>query len=643
MLTTREGYDHKPTHGEMPRLTESLEPRELTVTSLARLIERGHSFRNRRNMDGTDPASVIMVDIDDLPAHTDLEAFTNSLTISPTLAYTTPSDLTAKNGGEPTRRVRILYVLDTPIDDAETFARAYRHIIDENCIDTADNCGERINQIFHGNGTPTMEWMCCDGDILPLTALDLPDDRQPVRAKKSPQARNVGRCALPERFIELLKNDWRTLFAEFAHLKAADHSQGTLHKSGLCYVHEEGSYYTTEFSRWERDTVTGRMRRKRWKDGEGRRRKIYMAACIYLTITPDLTLMALVYNLALWTSRNIDNTADTIGAGEIVSIAENAMLRRTLPAPKSKKFTVNPESEAWAAPISRQKRVGMCRRALTDAAIAEHYDPAKSIRENQRMMREAGVSVGRNTIARYLTGERENDSPRQENIQINEDFWKGTGGWLYSNNIGHTPLHISRLEPPVEENNIQNNNNMENRELSSEKVRSKVVPCEGKSGPLTRQKGESLDDFIARWYDPEKSLNGNLKWAKAHGVKVAKKSLIKYAHEHGGKVQAKNDTDKPEPRMSDKREELVQRAAKIGAIVGVPLTEEQLTEKRTVVMDLIRELEATGDSEEWNHLNNIVKPLLKSYPDSGLWHNDRVRMLNAYSRMACARNNSIIA
>ena len=628
ILTTREGYDHKPSHDDMRRLTGSLEARELTVAGLARLIERGHSFRNRRKLDGTEPASVIMVDIDDLDPGTDLTAFMDSLTIAPTLAYTTPSDL---KGEPPTRRVRLLYVTDEPITDAGRFESAYWSIADANGIDTSDNCGAKINQIFHGNGTGNMTWLCEDGDILHLSALSLPDGHRHDGAKKTPQAPNVGLAGLSGRFAELLCTDWTRLLAEYAHLAAPMRSPGTLHESGLCYLHDEGSYITI-IDRWERDSATGRMRPHRWKDGERRRKKVYMAACVYLAVTPDLTLEALVYNIVMWMRQRVDNTADTIAPWEIVGIAERAMHYRTEPLTTRKRFTVNNGAGAFMSPMSAQKKVGMCRRAITDSLISRHYDAHKSIRQNHRDMKDAGLSVSRDAIIRYVRALSDNNSDdaaqrdvaANDKIMVNVNFWKeGTGGWPDSDNISQPTQHIVRVRPLDKKTDSDEQNALNDSGLTPQKVPScdngkvgscskKVPSCKGKKFLPARRKNESLDEFITRWYDPEKTPNANLRWAKGHGIKIGENTLYKYAHEHGCTVQHKK-RDKRDNYKEDMRKQ--EKPQTRDESLGERLFREVLVDRTVDAMTLSRE-EMRALSEQMNRTEASEQATPKPYPDT---------------------------
>ena len=416
IVTTDRGWDKKPSGGVATNhLTVK---RQLTVEEFKRLIEKGYAFANivRHKIDLFERAQTLSYDID--WSETTMEDYVKNLPIKPTLSYTSPSFYDAEKHHY---KFRLVYILDEPVDDYQTYKALLSIVQDEAGICEGLDCGKNTPaQFMNGNGTNTMKWGP-DGHILRLSDFNNEKVELYKKAEKSPQKRSKTPktdFTLDERFRETLTNNRNTLFVEYSHLTAPTCSTGNLHHSGLFYTHEDG--YFSILRKWEKDE-NGKMAIHRWKDGEQRRKKLFVAARILLTVNPDISNEGLVYNLASELRHFYDNSTDTITAEELISIASNARNSEWTPTEEKKRFTLN-KGYIPEEPMTVQKKVALARKTLTDEKIGNLYDASLSPYENFKVMKEEGMKVSKKSLYRFA----------RENGLIEDNF---TGTFPPSNNI----------------------------------------------------------------------------------------------------------------------------------------------------------------------------------------------------------------
>ena len=415
IVTTDRGWDKKPSGGVATNhLTVK---RQLTVEEFKRLIEKGYAFANivRHKIDLFERAQTLSYDID--WSETTMEDYVKNLSIKPTLSYTSPSFYDAEKHHY---KFRLVYILDEPVDDYQTYKALLSIVQDEAGICEGLDCGKNTPaQFMNGNGTKTMKWGP-DGHILHLSDFDKEKVELYKKKEKPSQKRSKTPktdFTLDERFRETLTNSRNTLFVDYSHLTAQTCSMGNLHHSGLFFTHEDG-YYSI-LRKWEKDD-NGKMTIHRWKDGEQRRKKLFVAARVLITVNPDITNEGIVYNLASELKRFYDNSTDTITAEELICIAANARDSEWTPTEEKKQFTLN-KGYIPEEPMTVQKKVALARKTLTYEKIGNLYDASLKPYENFKMMKEEGIKVSWNTVKRFA---RENG--------LMEEFVTGT---VQSNNI----------------------------------------------------------------------------------------------------------------------------------------------------------------------------------------------------------------
>ena len=419
IVTTDRGWDKKPSGGVATNhLTVK---RQLTVEEFKRLIEKGYAFANivKHKIDLFERAQTLSYDID--WSETTMEDYVKNLSIKPTLSYTSPSFYDAEKHHY---KFRLVYILDQPVEDYQTYKALLSIVQDEAGICEGLDCGKNTPaQFMNGNGTKTMKWGP-DGHILRLSDFNTEKVELYKKAEKPSQKRsNTPKTdfTLDERFRETLTNSRNTFFAEYSHLTAPTRSTGNLHHSGMFFTHEDGFF--SILRKWEKNE-NGKLTVHRWKDGEQRRKKLFVAARVLITVNPYITNEGLVYNLELELKHFYDNSTDIITDDELISIAASARNSEWAPTEEKKQFTINKEY-ITEEPMTVQKRVALARRTLTDEKIGESYDASLTPYGNFKVMREMGMKVSKKSLYRFA---RENG--------LMEEFV--TGPFPPSNNIIET-------------------------------------------------------------------------------------------------------------------------------------------------------------------------------------------------------------
>ena len=162
------------------------------------------------------------------------------------------------------------------------------------------------------------------------------------------------------------------------------------------------------------------------KDGEGRRRMIYLNLLLRKKIKPSITLEELLY-FGLWELfYYVDNDGeDKITKNDIAKIAVNAFFDEVnINTTTQKKYVINkaycaehginPRRANILAINQKKKEVKMCR----DEKIKELYNPSLTEAANLIVMAENGIKISIRTLRRWK--EENNITPKKESKPLTE-------------------------------------------------------------------------------------------------------------------------------------------------------------------------------------------------------------------------------
>lgn len=162
-----------------------------------------------------------------------------------------------------------------------------------------------------------------------------------------------------------------------------------------------------EISRWWRKRLDGKP--IKIKDGEGRRRKLFLNGIIRRLINPSITFDNLLYNLLYELVNYISNyEADNIiDKKELFKIAKDVMSKdianyEHLRNRPHKGFTTNPDYCAKHN-TTKNKFKGTAGKLIRYQQIGELYDHSKTIKENVEIMKAYGLKrISEPTLKRWM-------------------------------------------------------------------------------------------------------------------------------------------------------------------------------------------------------------------------------------------------
>lgn len=351
---------------------------------------------------------------------TPMDSYIKQLPYKPTLAYTTYSNGMEGEGF----RFRLMYVFNEPIIGVDDYVRTYAAIATANKLTITDNCMEGVAQCFIGNGSSGVEvyrsdlvyslsdFPIEDNDLL---GVSLYNQKAVSKGKTGERKRGNGRkpkkdvpqldAAFAKALAELSEEDFMDAYRDV--YPYFDHSELILSEDSHYFTYPE-DYYAI-IRRWEKTRVrwgsNGRPKKcsriVRWKDGEHRRRKLYMTARVMKTIRPDISLEHLVYNLVFERYFYYDNKDGVLTNEELIKAARNAFrYDGKVNTTKHPKFSLN--KPYWAERgMNANQAKNIVRKEINYACIGELYDCNLSVTVNLQMLQEGGMKVSKNTLYRF--------------------------------------------------------------------------------------------------------------------------------------------------------------------------------------------------------------------------------------------------
>lgn len=390
--------------------------------------EFSNSEKNSKNFER---ANVVFVDIDDYDM--EMKQFVCGLSMKPTLYYTTQNNLNPSKGNK--YRFRLCYAFCEDMRTCEMFASTYKAIINSICKDypsypDKDSCGGTAAQCFYGNGTRNCE-VYTTNNVYKLADFEVsfvvePQHKDIVvttgkdsRGTNKDDKRTTAFPITDKGFI----NDLNTLLpsellgkykGQYSYF---DHSELSFN-DGYALIPKD---YHEIYRCWYLETVTnknGNTRKvsvvKRIRDGEGRRKCLYIGALIRRMIHPNISFELLLYNLIAERQWYYDNSDKVLTNEVLMQIANNAL---SIPIEKiniktkrkPSKFKVD-KSYCLQNGIKPKVMVGIVRRKLKDEEIGELYDCNLSVKQNLDLLKANGMKIGLSRLYEFCD---RNNIPRR--------------------------------------------------------------------------------------------------------------------------------------------------------------------------------------------------------------------------------------
>lgn len=417
---SKQTFESKPTKAEIATITYT--KRELNVYELTNLITIGHSFtglftdnnefnvkdKNEQQFKST---SVIFIDIDCMGGMSSYD-FIASLTGDdiPNIYYNTYK---SKPDAE---RLRLVYIMSEPIESKAEYRANVEHIVSSLNAPSLkiDNCS--YSPFYHFFGTNIDKGnivQCINGKTHKTIKLKEVLDESIITKYNKEEKNNINCNDTFEKNNDFIRDFWKIDNKDFI-LKYNDTYEIVNNTPLQCNEDSMFIVLPKEYIEIRRKTYTVKddVRKTRytttyrWKDGEGRRRKLYMTAILRRMMLSDISFEQLLYN-TVWELENfyLNTKADYITKKDIYGIVTRALsdnvdnYRKSIVTDK-RKFIVNPYY-LNKENLTKRQLAARSRKLIHYEQIGELYDCDMTDKENLEVMRQYGVKCSLPTLKRF--------------------------------------------------------------------------------------------------------------------------------------------------------------------------------------------------------------------------------------------------
>ena len=378
----------------------------------------GQSSRKASNFMYT---TFVAVDLDD-DTHETLDDLIKSLMVVPTMAYETYSHQQKGN------RYRLLYFFEEPICAVEIYQKIYDLIVTLNQLQIKDNCGRNPMQLVLGTSQSANTYNSGKLYQLKMFGINITFEKdeeatEEYNKKMAEEALEKSVAVIKEdvkindedyikdfyslKFEEILEK-YRDKYYFFDHTPLPEVSDDTPYILLPDDYISINRYIVNDYVKDADGTkvkIGSHIRRN--KNGEQRRKKIYLSLVMRRHMIPNVTFEHLLQNALCELIWYNNNTEDKITRKDLVYITKNAINTDLSKYPLDKfksrcngKFIVNNEYCIKHGVSARQARQ-ISRSLITFEKIGEYYQPSLSLRKNQELLAENGVKVSINTLQRF--------------------------------------------------------------------------------------------------------------------------------------------------------------------------------------------------------------------------------------------------
>ena len=370
--------------------------------------------------------------------------------VCPNIAYRTAND------GIKGNRYRLIFALDDAITNSKLYSEIYWGIvrkIEELTNDkNTDNCCQSVAQqicgtihkddIYFNDLIFDVKFF---KEMFNIKTLNISDYYQRHNNKEN----KTKKVSIRKSFVSFDFSDYSMMYDEFANdfntLSFTDIvkkyngkyfnyecSQLPLVNDDIAYIEIPTNY--TEIKRYwylEENAINNNIcsQIRKIKDGQQRRKKLYVNAIIRRLIYKEITFDNLLYNLVFELYSYMINDGNKITKSDLYEICKRA-LNADLSLPKYKKYVIGNKEKKYIVNtaycvkhnISKKQAVRIAEKQRTYSIIGEYYDLNLKDKENLKVIKENGIKVSIATLKRWkdengLTNKRKKVSYQTINIK----------------------------------------------------------------------------------------------------------------------------------------------------------------------------------------------------------------------------------
>lgn len=387
-------YNTKPTQDDVRDMR--FECAELSIDEFVKAITDGHSFcalmkDNWRNKENFKCTSMLVYDVD----HSDVEMneYISELDLVPTFAYTSPSD---KDGD---RRFRLIYCLNFNICSLEeyyTISKSFAMQQNMQFIDEHSFYGE---QYWNGNSNCHIQIF---NNILNKNNIKINNYyKRTLLDNNKSISKTITIIQHHNGVSDTFQTDYEKLsFQDFIKkyntvYENIEHTPIEINEDEPM-IHFDDNYY--EIRRpWKR--INGET--LKIKDGEGRRRKLFLNGIIRRKINPNITFENLLFNLVYEFEYYYINDGNSINKKILYDIADNVMKAEIIDSNLGKPKYKSRVNKLYCEKYGLEAHEVWGKMRNKKQYIGEFYDPSLTDKQNIDIMSEYGLDVKLITLKRW--------------------------------------------------------------------------------------------------------------------------------------------------------------------------------------------------------------------------------------------------
>lgn len=389
-----ERYDEKPLGDVISKMR--WECKELTIDDFANAISNGYSFcalmqdnwRNRNNFICT---SMLVYDIDH--TSTPMSEYISELQYQPTLAYTSPSNKEGDYG------FRLIYLLDfklCSLDEYYTFSKSFSIQMNMKDVDEHSHLGE---QYWNGNS---------HGEVVIYKNVLLKENIEINNIYKrvyTHSTKSISQCITTHSHHNIVSDtfqkDYENLsFQDFIQ-KYHTVYQNMEHTPIEMNEDEPMIHYNNDYFEIRRPWKKINGETLKIKDGEGRRKKLFLNGIIRRKINPNISFENLLYNLVYEFEYYYINDGNVITKKTLYDIADNVMKAEILDSDLGKPMYKSKVNPLYCAKYNLTPKQVLGNMRNKKQYIGEFYDQLLTDKENIDVMKEYGLDISIITLKRW--------------------------------------------------------------------------------------------------------------------------------------------------------------------------------------------------------------------------------------------------
>ena len=361
-----------------------------------------------RRYDNFVSTPMIMFDLDN-DINYSLNELVENLKYKPTVSYTTFSHQINGNGN----RYRLLYLFENPIDNIDFYKGIYKQISDSFDFKIDDNCGNNPTQAVFGSHNGC--------EVIVTDRSYSIDDFQLTTANG--HSNSICKERRNNIEIESLFHDEGYKY-DFYHLSYQEliekyrniypffeHTPLPIVSDDCPYILLPEDYIQIK-RYWLCQRVKDEYGDEKWryakirkiKDGEHRRKKLFINGILRRKMIRDITFEHLLHCLVFELFSFCDNSKDTIRKQDIADIARCVMQANidnyTFEQTDKRQFIVN-EAYCIKHDVSRKVARNLAKHLINYQRIGELYDISLTDKENIKIFKQNGLDISPKTLQRF--------------------------------------------------------------------------------------------------------------------------------------------------------------------------------------------------------------------------------------------------